>query len=472
MSVPTKPTIALEENFHFDQVDHKRTASPSVPVGATPPLPHTESYELSTAAAGPMLNTHDLQDAFNLNDILRLPSPVTGVLAPLGDLLGFTNPANRSHGVKFAGVGFNTIFRPQSPLSVAKNPVTNPIAVPGSDNILELNLTRETLSFAAPLGNVPNRGSGGIQADIFLNAVPYTQSIEDITFLPATGIHFEPGMWVAVPTTVTPPVNPLTYTRMASIPHGVTINAQGSSSGKILGAPTFPAVNINPFFINGSQNPPSSPFFPNQTAATPGTARIPQDLTPFISANKITQAMIDNPNSVLTNQLAGQTVTSFVALTVTTDSPGDHATPPTPVHPPAPAVPSVPGVAGGISEIGFLRGDNNVPEPGAPNAHAFKMVATFWIETIAQTLTIPHYVPGSGPLTMKGDQRPNGLPRVTFTFTPPHAIHSPKTITAHYTQIQYSQVVFLNFQPLTWPHCSVATLVPTQHLDIPASAFA
>lgn len=470
MSVPTKPTIALEDNFHFDQVDHTRSASPAVPVGAIPPLLHTDSLELSTASMGATLNTHVIQDAFNLDNILRLPGPVTGVFAPLGDLLGFTNPADRSLGVKFAGVGFNTIFRPQSSLSIAQDPITNPIAV-GGDNILELNLTRETLSFAAPLGNVPNRGSGSIQADIFLNAVPYTQSIEDITFLPATGIHFEPGMWLAVPTTVTPPVKAFTYTRMASIPHGVTINAQGTSSGKVFGAPTFPAVNINPFFINGSQAPPSAPFFPNQTAATPGTARIPQDLTPFILANKITQAMIDNPNSVLTNQLAGQTVTSFVALTVTTDSPGDNATPPTPVHPPSPAVPSTPGVAGGINEIGFLRGDNDVPQPSAPNAHAFKMVATFWIETIAQTLTIPHYVPGSGPLTMKGDQRPNGLPRVTFTFTPPGAIHSPKTIIAHYTQIQYSQVVFLNFQPLTWPHCSVATLVPTQALGVPASAF-
>jgi hypothetical protein len=39
-------------------------------------------------------------------------------------------------------------------------------------------------------------------------------------------------------------------------------------------------------------------------------------------------------------------------------------------------------------------------------------------------------------------------------------------------QIQYSQQVLLNFNTLTWPHVSVATLVPSEPISIPASAWA
>jgi hypothetical protein len=59
-----------------------------------------------------------------------------------------------------------------------------------------------------------------------------------------------------------------------------------------------------------------------------------------------------------------------------------------------------------------------------------------------------------------------------FNVEPPHEITAPKTITVVSTQIQYSQVVFLNFAGLTWPHVSVATLVPTEELTVPPSAWA
>src|ERR1700722_4928314 len=93
----------------------------------------------------------------------------------------------------FAGnwtaTGFNPIFRPPSPVP----PTAFPIPVTGSDNILELNLTSESLSFSGSLGAVPNRGM--VQADAFLNGVPYLQAITDVTN-PAqpTGIHLEPGL--------------------------------------------------------------------------------------------------------------------------------------------------------------------------------------------------------------------------------------------------------------------------------------
>jgi len=36
-----------------------------------------------------------------------------------------------------------------------------------------------------------------------------------------------------------------------------------------------------------------------------------------------------------------------------------------------------------------------------------------------------------------------------------------------FIQIQYSQTVFLNFGPLTWPHVSVATLIPADPIVVP-----
>jgi hypothetical protein len=46
-----------------------------------------------------------------------------------------------------------------------------------------------------------------------------------------------------------------------------------------------------------------------------------------------------------------------------------------------------------------------------------------------------------------------------------------RRITVKSTQIQYSQQVFLNFNTLTWPHVSVATLVASEPIPVPHSAF-
>jgi hypothetical protein len=54
---------------------------------------------------------------------------------------------------------------------------------------------------------------------------------------------------------------------------------------------------------------------------------------------------------------------------------------------------------------------------------------------------------------------------------PPIPITAPRTIKVAATQIQYSQHVLLNFATLSWPHISVATLVPASPLPVPASAW-
>jgi hypothetical protein len=345
----------------------------------------------------------------------------------------------------FRGAGFNTIFRPDNPFT----PTHLPIPVPGSDNVLELNLTHETLSFSSPLGSVPNRGS--VQRDAFLNGVPYLQTISDVTTGRPIGIHFEPGMWVIVPPTHDPSEGS-TLVRMASIPHGTTINAQGTFQ-QHAGAPNFGNQDITPF-IQGS---PGSPVpFPSQDAAAAGTARIPQDLTAFVSHGTITQAFLTDPNNVLRAANHGLTVLHTIAISIST-------------------APSAPLFGGGTDNIAFLWGDAaavHSSSPSGQNAQTLRMRATFWIETVQREITVPALAAGHQRTIQPGPTAGSTRqPVPSFLVRPPHSLGAPTTITVSYTQIQYSQRVLLNFAGLTWPHVSVATLVPETPVIVPASAF-
>jgi hypothetical protein len=313
--------------------------------------------------------------------------------------------------------------------------------------VLELNLTLETLSFSPSLGSVPNRGSGQ-QGDIFLNGVPYLQTITDVT-VPnqPIGIHFEPGMCMAVPAT-TDPAEGATIVRMASIPHGTTIEAQGKSS-TAAGKPTIPAVNITPFGAGGPDAPPNLITFPSQTATNNDTARIPQDLSSFIAAGTITQAMLNDPNTVLRNHIATQDVISTTTISVVTQA-------------------AAPLTGGGTDNIAFLTGS---AAAGGPNAQAIRMQATFWIETVQFSIQVPIFEPGQPALIIPAETGAEGQPVPEFGVNPPIAIKTPRTIKVNATQIQYSQEVFLNFNGLTWPHVSVATLVPNAPVPVPASAW-
>jgi hypothetical protein len=108
----------------------------------------------------------------------------------------------------------------------------------------------------------------------------------------------------------------------------------------------------------------------------------------------ITQEMLDNPNSVLLSALAGKTVKNTIALDVSSN-------------------PTAPVLGGGVANTAFLQGN----AAGGPNAQTALVTSTFWIETI------------------QGDA---GGPDVH--------------------QLQYTQTVLLNFNGLSWPHISVATL--------------
>jgi hypothetical protein len=366
------------------------------------------------------------------------PSPqVTGApqppsLGPLGAFVG-----------DFSGNGFNTIFRPDN----AQTPTVLPIPV-SSDNILELNLTSETLSFSPGLGSVPNRGS--VQGDIFLNGVPYLQTVSDITTGQRIGIHFEPGLWMNVPAT-TDPTESDTLARMASIPHGTTIVAQGTFT-TIAGAPNIPPIDITPFIRDTTQAPPNLIRFISQTASAQGTPRIPQDLSSFIAAGTITQAILDDPNTLLRNHIAQAKITATTTISISTS-------------------PNTPLFGGGAENVAFLLGDAQTP-PARPNAQTFRMLATFWIETVEVTILVPIFRVGQPPLEIEADVKAPGAPAPRFLVRPPVEIPIPRHITITFTQIQYSQMVLLDFNGLTWPHVSVATLVPSTSIGVPPGAWA
>jgi hypothetical protein len=54
---------------------------------------------------------------------------------------------------------------------------------------------------------------------------------------------------------------------------------------------------------------------------------------------------------------------------------------------------------------------------------------------------------------------------------PPVPISHPTEITVTATQIQYTQTVLLNFAGLSWPHVSVATLVPASPISVSPAAW-
>ena len=287
------------------------------------------------------------------------PLHTTGPLGPLAQLPG-----------TWKGHGFNTIWRPHR----------------GSqDRFLELNITEETLVFSKINGAIPNRGL--LMADIDMFGLTYLQQIAEKDT--GAGLHIEPGIWANVPPT-TNPLEPSTVVRMASIPHGTVILAQGKAQELGAGHPSIPDNNIIPFPI-GSSPPPNSDFDSAKLAFPELNLSIN---TPFRQrSHNVTQEMVKNPNSVIQSALGGQTITHRTFIQISTTG-----------HP-------VKG--GGTANTAFLADASNPP---GGNARASQVEASFWIETVAS----------------------EGHPDVL--------------------QLQYTQLVQLDFNTLRWPHVTVATL--------------
>jgi hypothetical protein len=284
--------------------------------------------------------------------------PFTEIDDPLGPLAALAGT--------WKGTGFNTIWRPHHQVQ---------------DRFLELNLTTETLEFERIPGAIPNRGL--LQKDIDMFGLHYLQRISDSTL--DAGIHLEPGIWATVPKT-TAPAEPPTVVRMASIPHGTAVLAQGHAS-VIAGPPTIKPTDIIPFTIGDPGGKGSfhraQQTFPELRLSKPTSFRQPSHAS---TVPGITQAMVRNPNLVLTRAISGQDIVNTVVLRVRASNARRRSV--------------------GTANTFFLT----------ENAAADVVTATFWIETVKK--------PGGG----------------------------------HFLQLQYSQSVLLDFNGLSWPHVSVATL--------------
>ena len=166
--------------------------------------------------------------------------------------------------------------------------------------------------------------------------------------------------------------------------------------------------------------------------------------------------MLTDPNTFLRKHISTQKITATTQISISTQ-------------------PALPLFGGGADNIAFLLGDNHTPLPNRPNAQTLQMKATFWIESVEHTILV-HLIfkPGQPPsLTIRGETKVPGQPVcLLFSVTPPIEITEPRPITVTSTQIQYSQTVLLNFNTLTWPHVSVATLVPSGAIVVPPSVWA
>ena len=293
-----------------------------------------------------------------------------GAPDPLGALAGLEGT--------WKGHGFNAIWRPHNP--------------PSQDRFLELNMTDETLVFTRIHGPIPNRGLA--MHDINMFGLTYMQQIKEHST--GAGLHIEPGIWANVPHT-TDPNEPASVVRMASIPHGTVVLAQGIAEVHQGGPQNIPDNNILPFFF-GSPAPANNDF--NSVAQIFPELKL-SVATPFrFVAPGVTPQIVKNPNSVLQTalqtSLQGTHMKSRTFLNVSTRH-------------------NIIKAGGGTANTAFLAASGNPP---GGNARAAQVNATFWIETIAGT--------GGQP-----DKH----------------------------QLQYTQLVMLDFNGIHWPHVTVATLV-------------
>jgi hypothetical protein len=210
------------------------------------------------------------------------------------------------------------------------------------------------------------------------------------------GLHIEPGIWATVPHTSDPNV-PASVVRMGSIPHGTVILAQGQATVHQGGPQDIPDTNILPFFF-GESRPKASDF--NNRAQTFPELDLSQKTKFRFVAPGVTQAIVKNPNRVIQKALAdslqGTSMKHRTSLHISTQH-------------------SIIKAGGGTANTAFLAASGHPP---GGNAKATRVDATFWIETIAGT--------GGKP-----DKH----------------------------QLQYTQLVMLDFNGIHWPHITVGTLV-------------
>jgi hypothetical protein len=214
---------------------------------------------------------------------------------------------------------------------------------------LKLNTTREMLNFTAIGAPIPNRGSA--QDDIAFLGLRYFQQVSDA--ITHEGLHVELGLWLNLPSTTTPQ-QPETVARLATIPHGSSLLAQGSFL-IMDGGPQIHPVD-------------SAPFTLDATTGARQKSTNPTYLAPFVFTILppcVPLGATANPNLVLSEAIKGQNIVQTVVLSVSAMPIGG-------INGTSLAPPNQPNDVGGILNIPFL----------VANANVNSFSAIFWIETV------------------------------------------------------------------------------------------
>lgn len=266
-----------------------------------------------TAGAQYLKTEVEKQGLEQLTEPTSVEIPLEGVPRGGGVALGAELGALAKLPGAWVGNGFNLIARPDKQ--------------EGRPFFLELDATKETLEFTPISGPIPNRGSE--QGDISFLGLTYLQRINDA--FTNGGLHIEPGIWLSVPATTAPQAE-ASVVRLATVPHGNSLLAQGRGF-TVQGGPQIDPVSSSPTKVDGE--PITELGY----------------LDPFLNANLpegIPEGAVANPNLVLTEAIKGQSISETVVLIISTEP------------------------SGGIENIPFL----------VENANAISMNAIFWIETV------------------------------------------------------------------------------------------
>lgn len=93
------------------------------------------------------------------------------------------------------------------------------------------------------------------------------------------------------------------------------------------------------------------------------------------------------------------------------------------------------------------------------------MTVRYWIETVAATLTVKPKATELQKFRMISKAGVLG-PTFVVSVAASAKLNAPTPLPVTWTQLQYSQNVTLNFNGLSWPHISVATLGDTSTIDM------
>ncbi|KAM0343744.1 hypothetical protein ACHAPU_008170 [Fusarium lateritium] len=290
---------------------------------------------------------------------------------------------------------------------------------------------------------------------------PYLQEIEIAPKSPP-GFHFEPGLWMRVPEVVKIPKKSESFCPMESIPHGTTINAQDFRPAIInKGTPDISGIEITPIAFSLKNGPKKIHFqgakqsFDSQDAHNDASCRLLQDLNPFIRNGIITQAILDDPNNILRDANEGKDVIENTMVFVSINAPAD-------------------AFGGGTTSIGFNIGANSGLKSesiNSGNSNAVDVMAQCWVSKIRIQIELDPSMEIGQKIPPAAQDLRDAVPEF-FLDMDINIPSTRKTVTVAYTQVQYSQMVFLDFNDIKEPHITIAILTLIFHREKPTLASA